>query len=181
MTVTRVEYPTTGLRGAYRDVLRDPAGRVAWDRGWQHNAIVADCRRLLATFMRGVPASAGVFGLAVGAGQSQWDDTGPPPPTTGQSALVDPSPFTVGAANLQVDFLDGGTVSGTPTNRIQIQATLGPNVPPWPGGNHPTGNLREFGLVGKLAGTNVLINYVTHLVIAKDPASTLERTIWLTF
>ncbi|GAA4699511.1 hypothetical protein [Phytohabitans rumicis] len=179
--MTRVEYPAGELRGEYRDVLRDPAGRVVWDRGWRRNSIVTDCRRLLATFMRGAPASAGVLGLAVGAGLSQWDETGPPPATSGQTALVDPNPFTLGPSGLQIDFLDAGTVSGTPTNRLQIQATLGPGVPPWPGGNHLTGNLREFGLVGQIGGATVLINYVTHLVIAKDPASTLERTIWLTF
>jgi hypothetical protein len=170
------------LRGQYRDVLRDRSGSTVWDRGWRSNSIVVDCRRLLAAFMRGAPASDGVLGMAVGAGRTQWDDAGPPPATPGQTALVDPNPFLLGPAGLQMDFLDAGTVSGTPTNRLQIQARFGPGVPPWPGGNdHPTGNLREFGLVGKLGGANVLINYVTHPVIAKDPASTLERTIWLTF
>ena len=171
----------SGLRGSYRDVLRDAGGAVVWDRGWRSNTIVGDCRRLLATFMRGAPGSAGVLGLQVGAGSAAWDATGPPAPPAGQTALVDPSPFTVPPADLQIDFLDAGVISATPTSRIQIEATLGPGTPPWPDGGHPTGNLREFGLVGDLDGTPVLINYVTHPVIAKDPASTLERTIWLQF
>lgn len=66
-------------------------------------------------------------------------------------------------------------------NRVQIEATLGPDVPPWPDADHASGNLREFGLVATLDGGPVLINYVTHPLIAKDPASTLERTIWIVF
>jgi len=41
--------------------------------------------------------------------------------------------------------------------------------------------LREFGLIASLDGVPVLINYRTHPAIAKDPVSTLERTIWLVF
>jgi hypothetical protein len=56
-------------------------------------------------------------------------------------------------------------------------------VPPWPDGlpQHPAPSLREFGLVGQLNATPVLINYVSHPAIVKDPTSTLERTIWLVF
>lgn len=179
--MNRVESVGYRLQGRYRDVLRDAAGEVVRDRGWRTNAVVADCRRLLAAFMRGAPSSDGVLGLQVGAGLAAWDTSGPPPATSGQTALVDPSPFTVGAGSLQVDFLSGGAVSATPTSRIQIAATLGLGVPPWPDPEHPSANLREFGLVGQLDGSTVLINYVTHPVIAKDPASTLERTIWLQF
>jgi len=179
--MSAAEFPADRLHGRYRDVLLDPAGRVVWDRGWRSNAIVGDCRRLLATLLRGTPTSTGLIGLQVGAGLSQWDNTGPPPATSGQTALADPHPFTVGTANLRMDFLDAAAVSATPTNRLQIQASLGANVPNWPDANHVSGNLREFGLVAQLDGTTILINYVTHPVIAKDPASTLQRTIWLTF
>jgi hypothetical protein len=173
------------LQGMYRDVLRDTAGRVTWDRGWQMNAIVTDCRRLLAGFMRGAPpGTLGIQGLQVGTGLAAWDQPpGPPPPTAGQAALVDPHPFTVPVANLQIDFLDLTTdsVSAAPTNRLQIVASLGPGVPSWPDSDHATSTLREFGLVGQLNGATVLINYVTHPAIVKDPTSTLERTIWLVF
>ncbi|MER7928618.1 MULTISPECIES: hypothetical protein [unclassified Streptomyces] len=175
------EYPAGMLHGRYRDVLFDPAGRVVWDHGWRNNTIVGDCRRLLATMLRGTPGSSGLLGLRVGAGLSTWDGTGPPPAGAAQTALVDPHPYTVPTANLRMDFLDTATVSATPTNRLQIQATLGPSVPNWPDANHISGNLREFGLIASLDGTTVLVNYVTHPVIAKDPASTLQRTVWLTF
>jgi hypothetical protein len=52
-------------------------------------------------------------------------------------------------------------------------------VPPPPYHSAPT--LREFGLVATLNGSEVLLNYRTHPAIAKDPVSTLDRTIWLVF
>lgn len=173
---------TPGLRGMYRDVLHDARGRLLRDAGWRSNAIADDCRRLLAAFMRTAPNALGIQGLQVGMGQAAWDSPpGPPPPTPAQTALVDPNPETVGLADLQIDFLQAGATTAAPTNRLQIVATLGPNVPPWPDPNHPTSTLREFGLVGDLAGNPLLINYVTHPAIVKDPTSTLTRTIWLVF
>jgi len=169
----------------YCDVLRDAGGRVRWDRSWQKNTIVTDCRRLLASFLRGAPtATLGIKGLQVGAGLAAWDQPpGPPPPTAGQVALVDPQPFTVSVEDLQIDFLNPTTdsVSADPTNRLQIVAALRRGVPSWPDAHHATSTLREFGLVGELNGATVLINYVTHPAIVKDPSSTLERTIWLVF
>jgi hypothetical protein len=179
--MTQIEQVDDGLSGRYRDIVRDAAGAVVSDSGWRSNAIAGDCRRLLAAFMRGGPATTGLIGLQVGAGADAWDTSGTPTPTPAQPKLVDPNPLTVPAASLQIDFLDAGAVTATPTSRIQIRATLGPNVPPSPWPNHTSGNLREFGLVGQLGGATVLVNYVTHTVIAKDPASTLERTIWLQF
>lgn len=173
----------SGIYGIFRDVLRDPAGQVIWDSGWNKNAIVDDCRRVLSAFMRGAPVGAlGVQGLLVGAGLAAWDvPPGPPPPASGQTSLVDPSPFLLPRIDLQFDFLAGDVPSPTPTNRLQIAASFGPGVPPWPDGSHASATLREFGLVADLDGTPVLINYRTHPAIPKDPASTLERTIWLTF
>ena len=179
--MTNIEKPTAELHGMYHDVLYDASGRMLWDRGWKSNAIVGDCRRLLATFMGGASPSLGIQGLRVGMGLDSWDATGTPPATASQAALVDANSFKVLPANLQIDFLDGNTISPNPTNRLQIVATLGPHIPSWPDLNHVTTNLREFGLIGSLKGAETLINYVTHPVIVKDPLSTLTRTIWLTF
>ena len=167
-------------QGHYRDVLRDARGRVVWDRGWTRNAILVDCRRVLSAFMRG-DVALGIQGLAVGAGLAAWDAVPPAPPAGNENALVDPNPFTVPPAALAFTYLNGNVPSVAPTNRLQIVATLGPNVPPWPDVNHVAGNLREFGLVADLGGAPVLVNMVRHPVIAKDPLSTLERTIWLVF
>ena len=179
--MTTIEIATCQLLGQYRDVLRDCDDRIIWDCGWVRNTVVMNCRRLLAGFMAGPATNLGIQGLRVGQGSATWDSTGPPPAQITQTALVDPNPFLVPRASLQIDYLDGATVTPIPTNRLQIIAALGPNVPNWPDANHANGNLREFGLVGQLSGTETLINYVTHPVIVKDPASTLTRTIWLTF
>jgi hypothetical protein len=173
------------LHGRFSDVLRDPRGRVLWASGWRPNAIVTDFRRVLAGLVRGAPPDVtGITGLRVGAGREVWDSPpGPPAPSADTTALADPAPFTIGRADLQIDFVDAvtGATSATPTRSLQVRATLGPAVPPWPDGDHPTSTLREFGLAATLAGAEVLLNYRTHPAIAKDPASTLERTIWLVF
>jgi hypothetical protein len=171
-----------GLYGMYRDVLRDAGGRMIRETPWVKNAIVTDCRRLLAGFLRGAPTmTLGIQGLQVGAGLASWDAVPPPAPSPAQVALVDPFPFTVSGASLQMDFLVGNVVSAAPTNRLQVRAILGPGVPPWPDGTHADATLREFGLRAQLDGAPVLINYRTHPAIPKDPVSTLERTIWLVF
>ena len=177
-----IETVHDGLRGMYRDVLRDSGGREKWDRGWQSNAIATNCHALLAGFMAGAPTtSSGIQGILLGQGLDAWDVSGAPPATPAQTALVDPHPFLVPRSALQFSFLVGSTPSGQPTNRLQIVATVGPNVPNWPDVNHASGNLREFALVAQLNGATTLVNYVTHPVIVKDPASTLTRTIWLVF
>ncbi len=175
------EHPAAGLHGKYQDVLRGPDGQVIQIRPVSSNAIVVDCRRILATLISG-GAALGIQGMQFGSGLASWDGGGTPPATPAQTALSDPAAFTVPAADLAIDFVDdAGVVVAGPTNRLQIVATLGPALPPWPDANHASGSLREFGLVGDLGGTPSLINYVTHPVINKDPASTLERTLWLVF
>ena len=176
------ESPVSNLYGIYRDVLRDAEGYVIWDRGWRKNLIVTDCRRLLASFMRGEPGTSGISGLQVGSGSDTWD-TIPQQPGEGDTSLFDSNPHTISLSASNIDFLmlDSDSISVTPTNRIQIQLSLGPNVPPWPDANHPTITLREFGLIGQINGSNILINYVIHPAIVKDPVSALERTIWLIF
>ena len=176
--MNRSDHPAADLHGIFRDVLRDAGGAVVWDRGWQHNLIVEGARRLLASFVHGAPpATTGVDGLRVGAGLAVWD-TAPVPEQPSQAALVDPSPFTLPAADLDIEFLEPASdaVSATPTNKIQIFASFGPNVP-----SPAPVTLREFGLIGRISGSPVLLNYRRHAAIAKDPASTLERTIWLVF
>jgi hypothetical protein len=167
--------------GHYRDVLRDGTGRVIRDTGLRKNAIIHDFRRLLAAFAGGSPPAAGIQGLWVGAGAAAWDAVPPPPPDGTETALTDPNPFLVPLSDFAFDFLDGGSVTAQTTNRLQMVVTLGPGTPSWPDAGHASGNLREFGLVGRLDGLPVLLNCVRHPVIAKDPLSTLERTIWLVF
>lgn len=186
----QMESVVPGLTGIFRDRVVDADGQVTWDSGWQHNAIVIDFRRLLAGFARGAPTTTlGIQGLMVGAGDPLWDTAGTPPPSTTQTALVDPNPFLLkrpppplpAGTSITFDYLAGAVVSPTPTNRLQVVATLGANVPAWPDANHSTPTLREFGLVAELDGVQVLLNYRTHPAIARDPFSSLIRTIWLTF
>jgi hypothetical protein len=182
--MARTEKVALNLYGTYRDILRDGSGGVIRDSGWRKNVIVTDARRLLAGFLLGTADTLGIQGLQLGQGLDIWDDAaGPPPPTETDTALIDPNPHLIPVGEMEIDFLEVGsdTPSVLATNRIQIRATIGPGVPPWPDGTHPASTLREFGLVARLNGTNVLVNNVRHLAITKDPTSTLERTIWLVF
>jgi hypothetical protein len=193
------EIGTHGIRGMFRDVLRDESGRVVWDRGWQSNVVVDTCRPLLASLVDGVSVSVSeITALRVGFGLTSWDTAGTPAATAATTELVDdigtpasdplgtvPPPrnsHAVVRSNLALTFIDStGNPTATPTNRLQIFASLGPGVPPWPDATHPAPTMREFGLVAMLNGAEVLLNYRTHPAIAKDPVSTLQRTIWLIF
>jgi hypothetical protein len=183
---------TTGLHGTYRDVLYDEAGRVTWDGGWRNNVIIADCRRLMAALMSGdttTPPTA-ILGVKFGQGDPTWDasPTGPPQPVP-TSTLVDQHPWIVTpTSNPKLVFqyvMPGtvGTISGTPTNVLQIVATLAANQPLWPGdGFHTNATLREFGLYAQLpVGQDILVNLVRHVAIPKDPSAILVRTIQLVF
>lgn len=176
-----IETATTGLHGRWRDVIRDSSGAIINKPLVKPNTIVVDCRRILASFMAGA-STLGIQGMLFGGGLSAWDGDGSPVASATQTELVDPNPFLVPTADLQIDFVDDmGAVVVGPTNRLQIIANLGPGEPAWPDANHVAGSLREFGLIGELNGSQALINYVIHPVINKDPASTLERTLWLVF
>jgi hypothetical protein len=168
------------VRGVYRDQLTRPDGTVVLDYGWRSNLIALRCRVLLAAFLRN-DAALGIRSLQVGRGDPAWDVTPPPaadPSTT--TALVDAAPFTIPVANLVLQYLNplDGVVT-TPTNRVQITATLGLNQPS-PAGSSPF-PMREFGLFGDLGGAPFMIDYVRHPLIAKDGAITLERRVRLIF
>lgn len=183
------EHPTDDVAGYVRDVLRAPDGTALFDSGVQKNVITNDGRRLLAGFLHGATTTVqSILSLRVGAGDPAWDVTTTPPPSAATTVLVDSHPYdhknTVTDTTLLVfEYVDpaSDTVVAGPTTKLQIRATLKPGMPPWPDANHTTGTLREYGLVANLNGGDVLVNYRTHAAIAKDPTSTLERTIWLVF
>jgi hypothetical protein len=166
------------IEGIYRDRLIEPDGRVIRDSGWRHNMIVLRCRILLAGFLRN-DAALGIQSLQIGSGDPSWDVTPPPvadPNTT--VGLLDPAPFVIPAASLLLQYLNATDgVVATPTSRVQVTATLGPNVPT-PAGSPPF-QMREFGLFGQLGGTPFMIDYIRHPLIEKDGAVTLERRVRL--
>lgn len=168
------------IRGIYRDRLLDPEGRLISDSGWRKNLIVLPCRVLLAGFLKNETAL-GIQSLQVGRGSAAWDTTPPPlPDPNNTDQLVDTAPFTIPLAKLKVDYLDSAdSVVATPTNRIQITATLGPGEPT-PAGSRPF-PLREFGLFGSLNGVARMIDYIRHPLIEKDGAVSLERKVRLIF
>ena len=193
----KTEFAGTELHGMYRDVVTQ-AGVVISDSGWKKNLILNGFRTLLASFAHGKSAAApvsdalGIQEVQFGIGLPAWDLALPPADVT-RSGLTDGAPFSVprflpppavaGTINpdFTITFIQGGVVAANETNVVEITATLPPGSPPWPDAGHPTSTLREFGLVGQLDGAPVLLNHVAHVGIAKDPTTTLTRTIRLVF
>jgi hypothetical protein len=167
------------IEGFYCDRLLDANGREISNSGWRHNLIVTNCRVLLAGFMKNDAAS-GIQSLQVGRGDPAWDANGAPAPDPGTNSLTDVAPFVVPVASLTLQYLNNldGVVL-TPTNIIQVTATLGPGqptpatAPPYP--------LREFGLFGQLAGQPYMIDCVRHPLVQKDGSVSLERKVRLVF
>jgi hypothetical protein len=167
------------LEGCYCDRLRGSDGREISNTGWRHNLIVAPCRMLLAGFMRN-DAALGIQSLQVGRGDPAWDASGAPAPDPGTTKLTDNAPFVIPVASLVLEYLDANDgVVATPTNRIQITATLGPGQPT--PATDPPFPLREFGLFGSLGGQLQMIDCIRHPLIQKDGSVTLERKVRLVF
>jgi hypothetical protein len=167
------------LQGFYRDCLVAASGHEIFNSGWRHNLIVTPCRTLLAGFMKNDTAF-GVRSLQVGRGDPAWDASGALLPDPGTKQLTDVTPFVIPVANLTIDYLDSvDAVSVTPTNVIQVTATLGPGQPT--AATDPPFPLREFGLFGQLEGQPFMIDCVRHPLIDKDGSVTLERKIRLVF
>ncbi len=171
------------IQGIYRDVVEDAQRNVVHDSGWISNTITTDCRKLLASFIKNDPGGpAGIRYLAVGQGESSWDDDGAPAPnpdtTTSLKDMYEPP---IDVAELEVVYLtDGGAVSPDPTRRIRIKATLKDDYPA-PLAENGTYPLREFGLFGELGGVPYMINCVRHPRIDKHKSETLTREIVLSF
>jgi hypothetical protein len=165
------------IKGIYRDCLRDAQGSLLTDSGWRSNMIVLRCRMLLSGFLKNDTAL-GIQALQVGRGDPSWDTTPPPlPDPNSLTALTDPTPFELPVAQLTLQYLDAAdNVIATPSNRLQITASLGPNVPPAPPNPFP---LREFALFGVLGGVRQMIDYIRHPLIQKDATTTLERKVRL--
>jgi len=167
------------IKGIYSDRLFDRNGRELSNSGWRHNLIVTPCRVLMAGFLRN-DAALGIQSLQVGRGDPAWDATGAPAPNPATTQLTDPAPYVVPVASLTLQYLDiTDSVVTTPTNCIQITATLGPGQPT--AASAPPFPLREFGLFGQLGGQPQMIDYVRHPLIQKDGAVTLERKVRLIF
>jgi hypothetical protein len=169
------------IEGVYRDRLIDLDGRTLLDSEWRKNTVVLACRVLLAAFMKGEAGALGIRSLQVGRGDPAWDTPPAPIPDPGTTIkLIDSAPFAIPVANLTLQYLDAAdVVVTTPTNRLQITATLGPGQPT--PASDPPYPMREFGIFGQFNGAPQMIDYVRHPLIQKAGALTLQREMRLVF
>ena len=183
-----MEKIVASMRGIYRDILKDQNNTVIFDSGWVSNVIVNRCRILLAAFMKNDPnkQARGIQRLKIGQGEESWDNDGTPVPDASLTGLLDPAPFSIEAADLEVVYLDNNNLEGhIPNPRLQITATLGTDQPPPPSPGLSFYSLREFGLFGEyIDGGEVyeyMIDCIRHPVIRKNVAATLIRVVRLYF
>jgi hypothetical protein len=178
------------IRGIYRDILTGPANQLLYDSGWHHNTIVDNGRILLAGLIK-QDTFTGIHHLAVGRGDESWDAQWntdiPPTSTPSDFDLVNPHEPPIDVGDMTLAYLDNqDNVVTTPTDRLQLTATLAAGYPPPPNPSQlKTYPLREFGLFGIFTSAGVetpyMINSVKHPVIHKDESATLTRIIRLSF
>jgi len=169
-----------GIKGIYHDRLLRSNGEVE-DFGWRANIVVDRCRTLLASFMKG-DAVTGVQYIALGRGETIWDDLPYEAPSASTFELVDVSPETILASSpdMTVDFVDNlGVVTATPGQRIMVSvAIVGSSLPIVGDETFP---LREFALFGQIGIDDYMIDYVRHPVMNIGIGDTLERSVQLNF
>jgi hypothetical protein len=193
-----------GSRG--QEQYRGLRGEVFWtmtdvrsgqeQKGHIKNVVTRDASVLLARLMKGTGTPTvhisepnfGVFALAVGTGDPNWDPLSPPPATVTQRCLWN----ELGRKTIQsTQYIDGdGVVSGVPTDVVDFITTFSES--------EAVGPLTEMGLLGgdistnmsvvnpvlppngpydpsfNLVGKDTLVNYITFPVISKPATSTLQ-------
>jgi len=180
-----MEKMTSGFRGIYRDIIKDPENGIYIDSGWKNNSIMDRGRILLASFMRG-EMTTGIYKLGVGQGDPAWDNlnTEAIPKADPQSTndLLVPHEPRIIVNKPDITYLgDSDNPTDGPTTRLQISVTLAPDYPPPPAPGESTFPLREFGLFGKFGETEYMINSIRHPVIHKGITTTMIRMVRLYF
>lgn len=189
-----------------RETVRGIRGEVFWtltdvrtgaeERGGLKNVVTLDASVLLARLAKGTGTPTvhvsepnfGIFALAVGTGDPNWDPLSPPPATVSQRGLWN----ELGRKAIQsTAFIDGdGVPSAVPTSVVDFITQFSES--------EAVGPLTEMGLLGgdistnmsvvnpvlppngpydptfNLVGKDTLVNYITFPVITKPATSTLQ-------
>lgn len=195
------EEPFRPYRGEVFWELRDSETGEILDSGHMENIVTLDASILLARLMKSPPTpnmsepAFGAYALAVGTGDVGWDINNPPIATNTQRSLYN----ELARKQLQLlEFIDsGGSVSGIPTNVIDLTTTFTES--------EAVGPLVEMGILGgdidtnmavtnpilppngiydatvDVTGKDALVNYLTFPVINKPANSQLGWTWRFTF
>ena len=177
-----MEYLGSVIKGIYRDQLFDEEGTMKLDSGWNNNTIMTSFHTLLARLVRHddglLKAQAISLIMRFGEFSNSWG-----------SLVVEPTDETLTAAytefvldetsGLKVAYLNvDGVEQVKPSNRVQITATLGQNMPL--GAVCPLGEFAVYLRCGTPDNDHI-INHVRHPVISKTATDTLIRQIRFTF
>lgn len=161
------------MRGTYRDVVREPRGRMLADTGWRENTIVDSAWPLIAGLLKNDPGLRGILFWAVGVGRAAWD-TAHASVDTGAVRLVDEVDRLAVAAGAMHYVGANANPSLAPTACIEVGAAF-----TW----RQDRVLREFGVFGGDAtparGSGTLINHVIHPRMEIAAGRTLTRRLRL--
>ena len=174
MGLVEPERVNLGLEGHLFAEMRYSNGQIEV-RDLGKNIITTSASILLARLMRNNADPAyGAYALAVGLGAIGIDPQNPPPATAAQTQLANE---LTRKTFQSVNFINGNSVSGTPTNVLDLTTFFAES--------EAVGALTEMGLVGGdaslTANTGTLINYRTFPVINKPATATLTITWRLSF
>lgn len=161
------------MRGIYRDVVREPGGRMLADTGWRENTIVDSAWPLIAGLLKNDPGLRGILFWAVGAGRAAWDTAHASVDNATVRLVDEVDRLPVGS---MVYMGRDGSPSLSPTACIEVGAAF-----TW--GQDRV--LREFGIFGGDAtpsrNSGTLINYVIHPPLSIASGASLTRRLRFTF
>ena len=174
LTLKESETFSHPLEGHLFAILKHNDGREE-HRDLGKNIITNAASVLLARLVRNNSDPAhGAYALAVGTGAIGWDPFNPPPATASQTQLQNE---LFRKTFQSVNFTVGGTVSGSPTNVLDLTTFFVES--------EANGILVEMGIVGGdatlTANTGTLLNYRTFAAITKPPTATLSLVWRITF
>lgn len=140
-----------------------------------HNLIVKSFLKLVMALCKGQSGYGGIQYWAIGSGADSWDTSTPSPEINATRLTNEIGRIAISPA--EIVFVDeGGAVSLTPTNIIQITHTFG--------ADDCNGKWREFGIFGgnatSEANSGIMINKKHHNIITKTSDMTIERTMKFT-
>lgn len=168
------ENSTQGFKGEYTDTITYADGRVEVLE--DHNMIVSDINKLIASLLKRHPGHTGLTYWAIGSGQDSWDTN--PQSATAEDKRLTTEYFRKAIQLSDIKFInDEGNPVTEVTNRIAITLTFATS--------EANGKWREFSIFGGDAtasiNTGLMINHKVHKILTKDDTMTIERQIRFTF
>lgn len=170
---------TIRMRGEWRDIVRDPLGRVLLDTGWRANQVQNTNAIMLASLAKRRVGYDGLLWFAYGTGLPAWDSAPPAQPFAQTTLTTEVFRKTIPALSITFrDPITGVSIEPVPSNVIQVDITLGLL--------EANGNaMREFGIFGGnatfVSNSGLMNDWIVHDRIDKNSSISIDRSVKFTF